>query len=71
MSVLRKAQQVHPQSVIVLNNLAQALSDQGHHAEALVQIDKAADPKSPFAAEIRSTRQLILQRMGQQKTGNR
>ena len=70
-AVLRKAQQVHPQSVIVLNNLAQALSDQGHHAEALAQIDKASDPKSPFAAEIKSTRQLIMQRMGQQKAGSR
>ena len=70
-TVLRKAQQQHPQSVIVMNNLAQTLSDLGRHAEALVQIDKASDPKSPFASEVRATRQLILQRMGQQKAGNR
>ena len=70
-TVLRAARQRHPQSVIVLNNLAQTLSDQGRHAEALAQIDKAADPKSPFAADVRATRQLILQRMGQQKAGNR
>jgi len=70
-SVLRSAQQRHPQSVIVINNLAQALSDQGRHAEALVQIEKASDPQSPFAAEVRSTRQLILQRIAQQRTGNR
>jgi hypothetical protein len=70
-AVLRKAQQRHPQSVIVTNNLAQTLSDQGQHAEALAQIDKASDPQSPFAAEVRATRQLILQRIGQRMTGNR
>ncbi len=71
-TVLRTAQRRHPQSVIVMNNLAQALSDQGRHAEALVQIETAAsDPKGPFAAEVRSTRQLILQRISQQKSGNR
>jgi hypothetical protein len=70
-AVLRKAQQRHPQSVIVLNNLAQTLSDQGRNAEALAQIDKASDPQSPFAGEVRATRQLILQRIGQRKAGNR
>jgi tetratricopeptide (TPR) repeat protein len=69
-AVLRKAQQRHPQSVIVINNLAQALSDQGRQAEALAQIEKASDPQSPFAAEVKSTRQLILQRIAQQKSGN-
>lgn len=70
-TVLRDAQKRHPQSVIVMNNLAQALSDQGRNAEALAQIDKAAsDAKSPFAGEVRSTRQMILQRMGQKKAGN-
>ena len=69
--VLRAAQERHPQSVIVLNNLAQALSDQGRHAEALAQIEKASDPQSPFAAEVRSTRQMILQRIAQQRAGNR
>ena len=64
-TVLRQARHRHPQSVIVLNNLAQTLSDQGRHAETLAQIDKAADPKSPFAADVRATRQLILQRMQQ------
>jgi hypothetical protein len=70
-NVLRTAQQRHPQSVIVINNLAQALSDQGRNAEALTQIDRASDPQSPFAAEVRSTRALILQRIAQQKAGNR
>jgi hypothetical protein len=69
--VLRVAQQKHPQSVIVINNLAQALSDQGRHAEALAQIEMASDPQSPFAAEVRSTRQVIMKRIAQQQTGNR
>lgn len=70
-AVLREARQRHPQSVIVMNNLAQTLSDQGRHAEALALIDKAADSSSPFASEVRSTRQLIMQRIGQKKAGSR
>ena len=70
-AVLRQARERHPQSVIVLNNLAQALSDQGKNSEALVQIEKAADPRSPFAADVRATRQLILQRLEQRKSGSR
>jgi hypothetical protein len=68
-AVLRKALERHPQSVIVMNNLAQTLSDQGRHAEALAQIEKASDPRSPFAGEVRATRQLIVQRLGQRKAG--
>jgi hypothetical protein len=70
-AVLSVARQKHPQSVIVVNNLAQALSDQGRHAEALAQIETASDPRSPFAAEVRSTRQVIMERIAQQKAGNR
>lgn len=69
--ILRDAQAKHPQSAIVTNNLAQALSDAGRHREALGLIDKVSDPRSPFAAEIKSTRALILQRIAQQKAGNR
>ena len=65
-NVLRRAQQRHPDSVIVVNNLAQALSDQGKNAEALALIDKAADSQSPFAAEVRATRQMIQERIAQQ-----
>jgi hypothetical protein len=68
--VLKTAQQRHPQSVIVINNLAQALSDQGRNAEALATIGKASDPQGPFAGDVRSTRQLILQRIAQQKNGS-
>jgi hypothetical protein len=70
-NILRMAQRKHPESVIVTNNLAQALTDWGHHAEALAQIDKISDPKSPYAAEIGATRRLILQRLAQQRSGNR
>ena len=70
-AVLREAHAKHPQSAIVSNNLAQALSDSGRHAEALALIEKVADPRNPFASEIRATRQLILQRLGQQRAGNR
>jgi hypothetical protein len=62
-AVLRTALQRNPQSVIVLNNLAQTLSDQGRHTEALALIQKAQDPQSPFADEIRATRQLIEERL--------
>jgi hypothetical protein len=71
-AVLRTAQQRHPESVIVKNNLAQALSDGGRNAEALTVIETvAADADAPFAAEVRATRQLIQQRLAQQRTGNR
>jgi len=62
-TVLAEARRRHPQSIIVLNNLAQTLSDQGRHAEALAVIDQAMDPASPFAGDVRSTRQLILERL--------
>lgn len=61
--VLRGAQRRHPQSIIVLNNLAQTLSDLGRHAEALALIEGANDPQSPFAAEVRATRQTIRERL--------
>jgi hypothetical protein len=62
-AVLRAALQRHPQSVIVLNNLAQTLSDQGRNGEALALIQGAGDPRSPFASEVRATRQLIERRL--------
>jgi hypothetical protein len=61
--VLRTALAKNPQSIIVLNNLAQTLSDQGRNREALTLILKADDPKSPFAGEVRATRQLIEERL--------
>jgi tetratricopeptide (TPR) repeat protein len=61
--VLRTALARTPDSVILLNNLAQTLSDQGRNGEALATIERASDPQSPFAAEVRATRQLIEQRL--------
>ena len=61
--VLRTALGRHPDSVILLNNLAQTLSDQGKNAEALALIQRADDPRSPFAKEVRSTREMIEGRL--------
>lgn len=63
-TVLREAHRRHPSSAIVTNNLAQVLSDQGRQQEALAVIDPiAADASNPFASEIRSTREQILERL--------
>ena len=65
-SVLRTAEQRDPKSVIVLNNLAQTLSDQGRHAEALPVIDRAVALGGPFAGAVAKTRQEILAKLGKQ-----
>jgi tetratricopeptide (TPR) repeat protein len=65
-AVLREAHRRHPASAIVGNNLAQVVSDQGRHGEALALIEPlAADTGNPFAGEIRATREGILQRLQQ------
>lgn len=61
--VLRQAAARHPDSVAVLNNLAQTISDQGRNDEALGLIEQAIRAGGPFAAAVRETRELILQRM--------
>lgn len=63
-AVLRQAADRHPDSVAVLNNLAQTLSDQKRDEEALALIERAVALGGPFAAAVRDTRELILQRMG-------
>jgi len=64
-AVLRRALARHPDSVPVLNNLAQTLSDLGRNAEALELIERAGRLETgPFAAAVRETHALILQRMG-------
>ena len=65
--VLRRAAERHPDSVVVLNNLAQTLSDEGRDREALALIERAAGLESPFTAQVRETRELILLRMGKGK----
>jgi len=62
-SVLRRASESHPDSVPVLNNLAQALSDQGRNEEALSFIERALAIPGPFAAAAAETREAILQRI--------
>jgi hypothetical protein len=50
-------------SPVVLNNLAQTISDRGRHQEALVIIERAADAPGRFLADILKTRETILQRL--------
>lgn len=66
-AVLRRAADRHPESVAVLNNLAQTLSDQGRDDEALAFIDRALQTDSPYAAAARETRELIVQRMAKKQ----
>jgi hypothetical protein len=61
--VLRAALARQPDSVVVLNNLAQTLSDQGRNAEALEIINRAAAAGGPFASAVGETRALILKRI--------
>lgn len=67
-AVLREALQRHPNSAVATNNLAQTLSDRGRHQEALQVLDKVQDPQGLFAAELRGTRELVLERMRAQRT---
>jgi predicted Zn-dependent protease len=64
-ALLRAALERHPDSTIVLNNLAQALSDLGRNAEALALIDRAVALGGPFAGAARDTREGIVKKMEQ------
>jgi hypothetical protein len=70
-AVLRDAAQRHPQSVIVLNNLAQTLSDQGRNGEALTLIERAAAIPGPFAQAVQETRETILTRLAAERSNKR
>ena len=59
-AVLRGAERRAPNSVVVLNNLAQTLADLGRHEEALPLIERAAAAGGPFAGAVAQTRQAIL-----------
>ena len=66
--VLRGALVQHPDSVVVLNNLSQVLSDLGRNDEALVLIQRAnSTGDSPFTVTVRETYTLIRQRMAGNK----
>jgi hypothetical protein len=62
-AVLREAHRRHPDSVPVMNNLAQTLSDRGRQREALALIDRARSNPGSFASSVDETRAGILKRM--------
>jgi tetratricopeptide (TPR) repeat protein len=66
-SVLRNAARENPESVIVLNNLAQTLSDQGRDAEALPVIERAAALGGPFSSAVEDTKRGIQQKLAKRK----
>jgi tetratricopeptide (TPR) repeat protein len=65
--VLREAERRDPGSTIVLNNLAQTLSDQGRDEEALPFIERAAAAGGPHAAAIEDTQRAILERIAKKR----
>lgn len=64
-AVLRSSYQRNPESVEVLNNLSQILSELGRDQEALQLIDRAMQLKGPFQNEVAATRSGILKRLAQ------
>jgi hypothetical protein len=66
-AVLRDAARRDPDSAVVLNNLAQTLSDLGRNEEALPVIDRAVaaggPAGGPFSGAIQKTRETILERL--------
>jgi len=65
--VLRGAAQRAPDNPIVLNNLAQTLSDQNRDGEALPIIERANKVGGPHAAAVEDTRRGILERLSSKK----
>jgi tetratricopeptide (TPR) repeat protein len=66
-AVLKDAARRDPESVIVLNNLAQTLSEQGRDEEALPVIQRAAAAGGPFAASVQQTKQTIEERLAKKR----
>ncbi|MDD5249906.1 MAG: PA2778 family cysteine peptidase [Rhodocyclaceae bacterium] len=64
-AVLRPAAARHPESAVLLNNLAQTLADQGRNREALAVIERASALGGPFANAVEDTRQHILRHMNE------
>jgi tetratricopeptide (TPR) repeat protein len=62
-TVLRAAHTRHPDSVAVLNNLAQTLADRGKTEEALGVIQRAVQLGGPLSGSVLQTREGILSRM--------
>ncbi len=67
-TVLRKAAAGAPDSVVLLNNLAQTLSDLGRDPEALPFAERAVAAGGPFTAAAQKTRDSIAERL-RSKTG--
>jgi peptidase C39-like protein/tetratricopeptide repeat protein len=61
--VLREAARRAPDSVVVLNNLAQTLSDEGRNEEALPFIERAVAAGGPFSDAAQQTRAAIQQKL--------
>jgi len=66
-SVLREAARRDPESVIVLNNLAQTLSDQNRDEEALPVIDRAIAIGGPHADAVKQTRAAIEEKISKRR----
>lgn len=62
-AVLRTAERASPDSVVVLNNLAQTLSDLGRDREALPIIERAIKLGGPFSATVEDTKRGIEQKL--------
>ena len=68
-AVLRKASEGAPDSVVVLNNLAQTLSDLGRDQEALPFAERAVAAGGPFTAAAQKTRDSIAERLRSKSSG--
>ena len=68
-AVLRKAAAEAPDSVVVLNNLAQTLSDLGRDQEALPFAERAVAAGGPFMAAAQKTRDSIAERLRSKTSG--
>jgi len=68
-AVLRKAAASAPDSVVVLNNLAQTLSDLGRDQEALPFAERAVAAGGPFAGAAEKTRDSIAERLRRKSSG--
>jgi len=66
-AVLRDALKHHPDSVIALNNLAQAVADQNRNDEALALIEEAVALGGPFASTVEQTRAQIRKKIAAPK----
>jgi tetratricopeptide (TPR) repeat protein len=64
-AVLRQAWQRHPDSVVVINNLAHTLSEQGRNDEAFDLIKRAPGSAGQYSEALRETRALIERRLQQ------